>query len=196
MILPLDYISNSIVFMLLNFTIAMYTFRRIEGDIGKELYVTHNLTKISSKMAMILRRFNALEEGVIELVRMEHNTESIKIETPSDINTEVKKILVAARKKERINTGERPKTPKKIKISTSTYHAVNESQVQNPLTKFSAIQPSSRGKIDFLEISNSTMSKGENRSSLEKPLVKLLTEKKMENLSQPIGFRPSWKCES
>lgn len=42
-------------------------FQQIEGDIGKELYLTHNLTKISSKMGMILRRFNALEEGVIEV---------------------------------------------------------------------------------------------------------------------------------
>ena len=43
---------------------------QIEGDIGKELYVTHNLTKISSKIALILRRFQALEEGVVEVKRI------------------------------------------------------------------------------------------------------------------------------
>jgi hypothetical protein len=41
----------------------------MESDIGKELYVTHNLTTISGKIASVSKRFNNLEEGIIEVCK-------------------------------------------------------------------------------------------------------------------------------
>lgn len=39
----------------------------MESDIGKEVLVTHNLTKLSTKIASVSKRFNDLEEGIIEV---------------------------------------------------------------------------------------------------------------------------------
>lgn len=40
---------------------------QMEADIGKEVYVTHNLTKLSTKIGHVTKRFNELEEGIIEV---------------------------------------------------------------------------------------------------------------------------------
>ncbi|KAI4502938.1 hypothetical protein M0802_001982 [Mischocyttarus mexicanus] len=71
----------------------METMEEIKVDVNKELCITDRLTKLSSKMAALSQRFNALEEGVIEFVRMDHNMESVRVETPDDINEEMDKIL-------------------------------------------------------------------------------------------------------
>ncbi|XP_043504060.1 uncharacterized protein LOC122525378 isoform X2 [Polistes fuscatus] len=65
----------------------------IKEDVNKELCITDRLTKLSSKIAALSQRFNAVEESVIEFVRMDHNMESVRVETPDDINEEMNKIL-------------------------------------------------------------------------------------------------------
>ncbi|XP_015592983.1 uncharacterized protein LOC107266726 isoform X2 [Cephus cinctus] len=122
----LEYISS-------NVSEAM---KEIEDDIGKELEITRNLTKLNSKMSLMLGRFNTLEEEVIELVRMDCNMESVKIETPIDINEEVQKVLASKK------TLEPPTTPKKLRISTTTFLGTREALQQNPISKFSAPQTS------------------------------------------------------
>ncbi|KAI4486599.1 hypothetical protein M0804_005969 [Polistes exclamans] len=71
----------------------METMDEIKEDVNKELCITDRLTKLSSKIAALSSRFNAVEENVIELVRMDHNMESVRVETPDDINEEMNKIL-------------------------------------------------------------------------------------------------------
>ena len=39
----------------------------MEEDISKELYVTHNLTRLSSQIGNLSKRFVTLEEAVIEV---------------------------------------------------------------------------------------------------------------------------------
>ncbi|XP_043677424.1 uncharacterized protein LOC122633525 isoform X1 [Vespula pensylvanica] len=65
----------------------------IKEDVSKELCITDRLTKLSSRMAALSQRFNIVEEGVIEFVRMDHNMESVRVETPANINEEMDKIL-------------------------------------------------------------------------------------------------------
>ncbi|XP_014602949.1 PREDICTED: uncharacterized protein LOC106786267 isoform X2 [Polistes canadensis] len=71
----------------------METMDEIKEDVNKELCITDRLTKLSSKIAALSSRFNAVEENVIEFVRMDHNMESVRVETPDDINEEMNKIL-------------------------------------------------------------------------------------------------------
>ncbi|XP_015175054.1 PREDICTED: uncharacterized protein LOC107065666 [Polistes dominula] len=71
----------------------METMDEIKEDVNKELCITDRLTKLSSKIAALSQRFNAVEESVIEFVRMDHNMESVRVETPDDINEEMNKIL-------------------------------------------------------------------------------------------------------
>ncbi|XP_043504058.1 uncharacterized protein LOC122525378 isoform X1 [Polistes fuscatus] len=105
---------NSAIFVLINLTVVLYTLQRffwamkqhhkivaditdfnsmIKEDVNKELCITDRLTKLSSKIAALSQRFNAVEESVIEFVRMDHNMESVRVETPDDINEEMNKIL-------------------------------------------------------------------------------------------------------
>ena len=119
---------------------------------------------------------------------MEHNTQSVKIETPTDINLEVKKIII--NKTERNQLRERPKTPKKSKIA-------NDSPAQNPVSKFSAVQSLPRSKDDYSDFSV-VRAKGQKRNSqkLASSVVKLLSENNEDTINKPIGFRPSWKCDT
>ncbi|XP_015440446.1 PREDICTED: uncharacterized protein LOC107195173 [Dufourea novaeangliae] len=71
----------------------------IEGDVGEELRITDRLTVQSSKLATVLRRFAELEETVIELVRMDRNRESVRIETPENVNEEIRRIIAAVEEK-------------------------------------------------------------------------------------------------
>ncbi|KAK0096441.1 hypothetical protein PV326_005466 [Microctonus aethiopoides] len=119
---------NSVVLMLTNFLIALYfgqrffrvresrlsldytttkvseAMKEIENDIGEELNITHNLTKLKEQMSSLLAHFTKIEEEIIELVRMSSNMTSINVATPSDINSEVKKIL--RRKKNKSESSE------------------------------------------------------------------------------------------
>lgn len=81
----LDYIKCKI----------MEAMDEIKDDVTKELNITDRLTKLSSKMAALSQRFNAVEEGVIEFVRMDHNMESVIVETPANVHEEVDKILAS-----------------------------------------------------------------------------------------------------
>ncbi|KAK2576729.1 hypothetical protein KPH14_005383 [Odynerus spinipes] len=81
----LDYVKRKI----------MEAMDEIKEDVGRELCITDRLTELSSKMAALSQRFNAVEEGVIEFVRMDHNMESVVVETPANVHEEVDKILTS-----------------------------------------------------------------------------------------------------
>ncbi|KAK0178906.1 hypothetical protein PV327_007746 [Microctonus hyperodae] len=92
--------------MCLDYTTAKVSeaMKEIENDIGEELNITHNLTKLKGQMSSLLAQFTKIEEEIIELVRMSSNMTSINTATPSDINSEVKKIL--RRKKNKLESPE------------------------------------------------------------------------------------------
>jgi len=116
---------------------------------------------------------------------------NVLIETPIDINEEVKNILMATKKKQSQHS-DRPRTPKKLRISTTT-SAGKDSQLQNSIAnpKFVALQ--SYG----LDLSNvTTYEKQEKPRALVQPEVQLLNESRPVTDAKAIGFRPSWKCEA
>ncbi|KMQ96850.1 t-cell immunomodulatory protein [Lasius niger] len=172
---------------------------QIKEDIARELSITDHLTKLSSKIGLLLQRYSELEEGLIELVRMDHNTKSVRIETPVDINEEVKSILTATRKKQpqqqqqQQQQSDRPRTPRKLRISTNTSMGVKEPH--NPVagSKFLTSQ-----SYDIADLSNITTSERQERPRTPAyPEVQLLNDPRpAETYAKPIGFRPSWKCEA
>ncbi|XP_031772088.1 uncharacterized protein LOC105735291 [Apis florea] len=102
----------------------------IKEDIGKELRVTDRLTTQSSKLETVLRRFASLEENVIEMVRMDRNRESVRIETPTDVGTEIERIVAAAERRSIENRED------------SLVSEVDRREVaRNPVSKFSACGP-------------------------------------------------------
>lgn len=125
---------------------------------------------------------------------MDHNTKSVRIETPADINEEVKNILTAMRKKQpQQQQFDRPRTPRKLRISTNTSMVVKEPH--NPVagSKFLISQ-----SYDIADLSNVTMSEKQERPRTPAyPEVQLLNDpRSAETHAKPIGFRPSWKCEA
>ncbi|XP_058794580.1 uncharacterized protein LOC131666178 [Phymastichus coffea] len=153
---------------------VMEAMREIEADIGKEVYVTHNLTKLSSSISETSKRFHELEEEVIELARLDYNMENATVETPPDINEEVRRIL----------SGCKPQSQRSSPIE-------HQQPSQRPR---SARISSSKSPV---ESSLSLYSKGNrrNQSPVIVPEVTLLVEQRHSPvIDKPIGFRPPWMC--
>lgn len=118
---------------------------------------------------------------------MDHNTKSVWIETPANINDEVKNILMAVRKKQ----PDRPQTPKKLRMNiTST--GTKDSLPRNSTVKSLTLQ-----SYDLSDVPNSvTTSEKEDRPNTPiYPEVQLLNDSRPVTDAKPIGFRPSWKCD-
>ncbi|XP_029171837.1 uncharacterized protein LOC114941116 isoform X2 [Nylanderia fulva] len=165
---------------------------QIKDDIARELSITDNLTKLSSKIGLLLQRYSELEVGLIELVRMDHNTKSVRIETPADINEEVKNILTAMRKKQpQQQLSDRPRTPKKLRISTNTSMGMKE---PHPVAGSKLLMSQS---YNITDLSNVTTERQERPRTPAYPEVQLLNDpRSAETHEKLIGFRPSWKCEA
>ncbi|RLU26139.1 hypothetical protein DMN91_002305, partial [Ooceraea biroi] len=179
----LDYISSKI----------SEEMNEMKEDIARELSITDHLTKLSSKIGLLLQRYSDLEQELIEEVRKKHNMKSVQIETPVDINEEVKNILMAIRKKQPQQL-DRPQTPRKLLISTTTSAGIKDSQLQNPIAspKLFTLQ-----SCDFIDFSNVvTYKKQEKPRTPVHPEVQLLNDSRPAADTKPIGFRPSWKCEA
>lgn len=133
--------------------------------------------------------------SLCQLVRMDHNTKNARIETPTDINEEVKNILAAMRKKQsqQQQQSDRPRTPRKLRISTNT--SIGLKEALNPIagSKFLISQ-----SCDIADLSNITMSEKQERPRTPiYPEVQLLNDSRpKETYIKPIGFRPSWKYET
>ncbi|XP_012268508.2 uncharacterized protein LOC105693269 [Athalia rosae] len=172
--------------------------KEIEGDIDKELQITHRLTKLSSQLVDVNKRFTKLEEEVIEMVRTDYNMESIKIETPADINDEVKKVLSLKQPDKRTSC----KPQKKRKFSTTTLNGVtfNNSSAQNSqLQKLPCLPSLTETIANPYGISSDDKSEedsAKHRTAPIKPVVQLLREQRPVPEAKPIGFRPSWKCNA
>nr|XP_034176250.1 uncharacterized protein LOC117602399 [Osmia lignaria] len=154
----------------------------IKEDVGKELRVTDRLTTQSSKLAAVLQRFTALEENVIEMLRMERNRESVRIETPVDVREEIKRVLAMVEKKEKKEKGEWEKQEEKAEWSEESKlrnggkaEADGRSSFpgritqRNPLSKFSTCGPREIGTASRRTID------GRSRTSTM-PEVRLLGE--------------------
>lgn len=135
--------------------------------------------------------------SLCQLVRMDHNTKNVRIETPADINEEVKNILAAMRKKQSQQQQQQqsdcPRTPRKLRISMNTSIGLKEPHNPNAGSKF--LTPQS---YDIADFSNVTMSEKQERPRTPiYPEVQLLNDPKpTETYTKPIGFRPSWKCKT
>nr|XP_012154382.1 PREDICTED: uncharacterized protein LOC100874798 [Megachile rotundata] len=117
----------------------------IKDDVGKELRVTDRLTTQNTKLAAVLQRFATLEENVIELVRMDRNRESVKIETPMDVSEEIKKIVAAVERRKIEEEEQDPEdgvewSKESKRSSKAEIGSVNRT-TRNPLSKFSACTP-------------------------------------------------------
>ncbi|XP_071652628.1 uncharacterized protein [Temnothorax longispinosus] len=169
---------------------------QMKEDIAKELFITDHLTKLSSKVGLLLQRYSELEEGLIELVRMNHNTKSVQIETPPDINEEVKCILAAVRKRQsqpQQQQSDRPRTPRKLRISTNASAAVKDPQPHNSIAN-SRFLTSQSYDTDLSNVT--TLERQERPRTPAYPEVQLLNDLRPATDAKPIGFRPSWKCET
>ncbi|XP_018406923.1 PREDICTED: uncharacterized protein LOC108783005 [Cyphomyrmex costatus] len=148
---------------------------QMKEDIAKELFITDHLTKLSSR-----------------LVRMNHNMKSVQIETPVDINEEVKCILTAVKKKQtqQQEQSDHPRTPTKLRTSINTSTGVKDSQPHNFITSSKFLTSQSYDT----DISNVMFERQERRTSAC-PEVQLLNDPRPAINVKTIGFRPSWKCE-
>lgn len=127
-------------------------------------------------------------------MRMDHNTKNVRIETPTDINEEVKSVLTTARKNQsQQQQSDRPRTPKKLRISTTLSTGAKDFQAQNNANlKFLVSQ-----SCDIVNPSSVTTSERQDRSRTPAyPEVQLLNNPKPAVDAKPIGFRPNWKCET
>jgi len=117
---------------------------------------------------------------------------SVWIETPVDINEEVKSILVAARKRQSLSQqmSDRPRTPRKLRISTNASAEAKDSQPHNFIanSRFFASQ-----SYDT-DLSNVTTL--ERPRTPAYPEVQLLNDPRPPSDAKSIGFRESWKCET
>lgn len=125
---------------------------------------------------------------------MDHNTKNVRIETPADINEEVKSILMATRKKQsqqQQQQSDRPRTPRKLRISTNT--SIGNKEPHNPIASSKFLMSQS---YNIADLSNVTTS--ERPRTPAYPEVQLLNDPRIrpEIYVKPIGFRPSWKCEA
>ncbi|XP_063975156.1 uncharacterized protein LOC135161483 [Diachasmimorpha longicaudata] len=84
----LDYVTTKIAALMRD-----VNYCQIEGDIAEELHVTHNLTKLSSRTSLLLKRYGEVEERVLEFFRMNENMANVQLETPDDIKSEMKRTI-------------------------------------------------------------------------------------------------------
>ncbi|CAK9798635.1 hypothetical protein ANTQUA_LOCUS1666 [Anthophora quadrimaculata] len=118
---------------------------QIKEDVGKELRVTDRLTTQSVKLGTVLERFASLEENVIELVRMDRNRESVRIETPVNVSEEIERIITAmavapGRSKQQQKRGESSKESSAIREDVDLETTIAPPP-RVPLSKFSACNP-------------------------------------------------------
>ncbi|XP_053997699.1 uncharacterized protein LOC128886649 [Hylaeus anthracinus] len=111
----------------------------IKGDVGEELRITDRLTTQNSKLTAMLGRFATLEENVIELVRMDRNRENVMIETPVDVNEEIRKIVATVEGKKN-EYQEQPDDVGPVAVDVHRRSTRNSAH-RNPLSKFSACGP-------------------------------------------------------
>ncbi|XP_076290716.1 uncharacterized protein LOC143214051 isoform X2 [Lasioglossum baleicum] len=114
----------------------------IKQDVGEELRITDRLTAQSSKVASMLQRFSELETSVIEAVRMNRNMENAMIETPGDVNEEIRRIIAVIENKRR--ECEERSEDAKDRVGSMTGNGaglVREGARRNTLSKFSVCAP-------------------------------------------------------
>ncbi|XP_076670386.1 uncharacterized protein LOC143369858 [Andrena cerasifolii] len=142
--------------------------KEMKGDVGEELRVTDRLTAQSSKLAGVLKRFATLEENVLELVRMDRNRENARIETPADVNEEIRRIVAASERKTNGQRGQggqhraklRERVENEVEVvaeagaggvavadADARRSAGRDSVYRNPLSKFSACSPREVGFV-------------------------------------------------
>jgi len=124
---------------------------------------------------------------------MNYNMKSVQIETPADINEEVKDIFMMAKKRQLQQQSDRPRTPKKLQTLMNTSTRAKDSQPYNSITS-SKFLTSQSYDTDFSNVM--TLEKQERPHTLVYPEVQLLNDPKPATDAKPIGFRPSWKCET
>ncbi|XP_011500662.1 PREDICTED: uncharacterized protein LOC105364444 [Ceratosolen solmsi marchali] len=175
----LEYIGN-------NITEAI---KEMQSDIGKEIYVTHNLTILITKINATSKRFNDLEEEIIEFARLNENLDNAVVETPLNINEEVRRIL---RRKYLVNeqdqqqlTQECPRSPRKpLKVQSGLGLMESVQSQPNPIQKlpsYHQTRPYNHQKP---------------RSPNLVPDVMLFDEQRtIGTIDKPIGFRPPWMCQ-
>lgn len=124
---------------------------------------------------------------------MNHNTKSVRIETPADINEEVKYILTAKKRQlqQQQQQLDRPRTPRKLRMLTNT--GAKDFQPHNSIAN-SKFLMSQLYDTDLLNVI--TPEKQERLRTLAYPEVQLLNDPRPVVDAKPIGFRPSWKCET
>nr|XP_033342855.1 uncharacterized protein LOC117229978 [Megalopta genalis] len=104
----------------------------IKMDVAQELRITDRLTSESTKVSAALQRFSEVEANLLELVRMDRNMESVRIETPEDVHEEIRRIVAMVENRRREDQ-ERPLNGMDI-----TGAAIG---TRNPISKFSACGP-------------------------------------------------------
>ncbi|XP_012522327.1 uncharacterized protein LOC105828513 isoform X2 [Monomorium pharaonis] len=162
---------------------------QMKEDISRELFITDHLTNLSSKISLLLHHYSELEEGLIELVRMNYNTKSVRIETPSDLNEEVKCILAAAKKRQsqQQQQSDRPRTPRKLRMLTNISTEAKDSQPHNSIVN-SKFPTSQSYDTDLSNVT--TPDKQERPRTFVYPEVQLLNNPRSVNNAKSIGFRP------
>lgn len=116
----------------------------IKEDIKTELYVTDWLTKLTSDVSCILHRFAVLEESVVELVRMDRNTESVELETPNDVKEEIERLVTGAEIKEKQYQGNNEAA------TTENLKTISDKICRNPISKFSGVLNEKQNRVPIL----------------------------------------------
>lgn len=119
---------------------------------------------------------------------------SVRIETPADINEEVKCILAATRKRQSQpqQQSDRPRTPRNVRISATAPAGMKDSHLQNSVASSRFLMSPSYDT----DLSNvTTLERQERPRTPAYPEVQLLNDPRPARDIKPIGFRPSWKCE-
>ncbi|XP_078046756.1 uncharacterized protein LOC144475073 [Augochlora pura] len=104
----------------------------IKVDVAQELRITDRLTSESSKVSAALQRFSEVEANLIELVRMDKNMESVRIETPDDVHEEIRRIIAMIENKRREEQERSQDGMDRTGAASAT---------RNPISKFSACGP-------------------------------------------------------
>ncbi|KAL0133480.1 hypothetical protein PUN28_000905 [Cardiocondyla obscurior] len=162
---------------------------QMKEDVAKELFITDHLTKLGSRVSLLLQRYLELEGGLIELVRMNHNTKSVRVETPIDINEEVKCIFAAVKKKRSQSQEQQdgPRTLRKLPMSTNVSTGTKDFIVNSKFLTSPSCDT---------DLSNApAFERHEKPRTPLYPEVQLLNDPRPVTDAKPIGFRPPWKCK-
>jgi len=120
---------------------------------------------------------------------------NVQIETPADINEEVKDTFMMAKKRQlQQQQSDRPRTPKKLQTSMNTFTRTKDSQPHNSITSSKFLTKSQSYDTDFSNVM--ILEKQERPHTFIYPEVQLLNDSKPATDAKLIGFRPSWKCET